>query len=177
MSLRRYGVELAVHVAPGRPLFALLAARTPAAPLFIYTLAAEYDLYALAAHASGFLLGTSPAEIPQECADRMGAAYLHRLLALQVHRREAMREVLRALPRAHPVTRRCGAEAQQRLANAWLLTSGYLIWEGRPDLTTTSMSVTFEGVGASIQCEMCRACFFERIEQALTAWAGLARTI
>jgi len=176
-GLQTYGMQLDVHLAPETPLFALLAARTPSTPLFVYTLAAQYNLYELAAQASAFLLSLKVSAIDGECADRMGPIYLNRLLALQQGRVEALKEILRAPPSGHPLTDHCNAESQAGLARAWMLTAAYLIWEARPELTTTSMEVTFESVAGSIRCEACKAAFSERLAQALNSWALQTRTI
>ncbi|EKM52050.1 uncharacterized protein PHACADRAFT_262504 [Phanerochaete carnosa HHB-10118-sp] len=176
-ALYTYGVPLAVHLAPGMPLFALLVARTPGAPLFIYTLAAQYDLYDLAAQASTFLLSLKLVDIGQECADRIGPVYLQRLISLQHARVEAMKEILREPPGEHPPTDHCDAETQAGMTRAWMLTAAYLIWEARPELTTTSMEVTFENVAGSIRCTACKTVFGERLARALNSWAQQRRTI
>ncbi|EKM53785.1 uncharacterized protein PHACADRAFT_260304 [Phanerochaete carnosa HHB-10118-sp] len=186
-GLHAYGVQPNVHPALGTPLFALLAARTPRAPLFIYTLAAQFNFYDLAEHASGFLLGITPPSISEECAQRMGPVYLHRLLGLQTRRVEAMKKILRRPPSRHPPMDCCSAESQAGLARAWMLAAAYLIWEARPgkskprysacvmltfmtELTTTSMEVTFDNVATSIQCDGCKAVYRERLAQALSSW-------
>lgn len=131
-GLEAYGVRADALAAPGTPLFALLAARARAAPLFVYTLAAQHGLRALAAYASAFLLATRPDEIPAAAAARMGPVYLHRLLALQLRRVEALKGILLAPPRTHPATAGCDEAAQAAVARAWTLTAGYFVWERRP---------------------------------------------
>ncbi|GJE89973.1 hypothetical protein PsYK624_060910 [Phanerochaete sordida] len=177
VGLHKYGIRFDAHLVPGTPLFALLAERTSAAPLFYYTLAGQYDLYALGALASGYLLATDAKEIPMENAERMGPVYLNRLLSLQMRRTQDLKEILRPPPRRHPATEGCDEESQASLEKAWMLTSAYLIWEGRPELTPTSVEVTFERTARSIQCEDCKTVFKERLTQALTDWAQSKRTI
>lgn len=42
-----------------------------------------------------------------------------------------------------------------------------------PEMTTTSMEVAFEKLGAEIRCEACKASFNERVAQVLQSWAQL----
>ncbi|GJE89961.1 hypothetical protein PsYK624_060760 [Phanerochaete sordida] len=177
-GLHARGVPLAAHIAPGTPLFAHLVARVPSAPLFVYTLAGEHDLYALAQQAAPHLLSTKLDAIPDACTARMGPLYLHRLLALQMRRVAALRAVLAAPPLPHPQpVLGCDSDAQERVANAWLLTSGHLIWDARPELTPTSMDVTFTNVGRSIRCYYCKRAYTDRLTKALNDWEQVPRTI
>lgn len=144
-GLVKYGIPLQTYVASGTPLFVLLLACALRSPLDIYTLAAQYDLNSLAVETSPFLLAHSVQNISAEYAKRMGPVYLKRLLALQDHRQDVLKQILKAPPRGHPETLDCKAEDQAGLSQAWELTAAYLIWEQRPGMYVYTQRDTFDG--------------------------------
>lgn len=131
-ALIKYGISLHAHIAPGTPLFVVLAAHIPGHALELYALAAEHDLYELARPASTHLIGRRLVDIPEAAVVQMGPLYLKQILALKQGRLSALKALLAEPPDAHPYTATCDESKQQNLRNAWTLASAYLIWEMRP---------------------------------------------
>ena len=131
-ALPRYGISVQMHLAPETALFQVLTSRVHTDALTIYALAGHHNLYELASRASTHLLGIDIRSVPLEIADRMGAVYVNRLIALHAVRHEALKKILAGSPASHPFTDTCDEESQASLARAWRLATAYLIWEMRP---------------------------------------------
>ena len=131
-ALPAYGLETQKHLARETALFQLLATRLHTEPLEFYALAGHHGVHDLAALASTHLLGCKIGGISLETADRMGAMYLSKLIALQLVRQDALKTILANPPEPHPFVETCGDEEQASLGRAWQLVAAYLIWEMRP---------------------------------------------
>ena len=103
----------------------------PVVPLELYTLAASYDLFDLAAIASQYLHSLSLASLTDDMAIRMGAVYLKRLFFMHYGRVEALKRILLAPPLSHSPTLQCDFTDQKKLTRAWALASASLAWDAR----------------------------------------------
>lgn len=130
-ALATYGVPPAKHAAPGTPLFELLLAHAPAAPLEFYALAGAHGLHALAVPVSAHLLGFPLVEISDEAAEKMGAIYLKRMVFLHLGRVDALKRLLLPPPPQHSATLECDYIEQKKVTRAWALASAYLAWDAR----------------------------------------------
>ncbi|KIP02791.1 hypothetical protein PHLGIDRAFT_122159 [Phlebiopsis gigantea 11061_1 CR5-6] len=176
-GLAKYGTDVKTYIAWNRPLCNLLFARAPTAALAVYTIAAQYGLEDLAVATSPFLLSVKVTDVPIEHAERMGAIYLKRLLALQGDRLERLRAILREPPPRHFDTPDCDADQQDDIARAWGLTAAYLIWEQRPEITHVTISVTFSSLFPGIRCQQCLDNLQAWVARAANAWARERRHI
>lgn len=131
-ALASYGADVSAAAAPGTPLFALLLAQSPVAPLEVYAHAAHHGLHALAVAVSPHLLGLSLAALDDALAERMGPAYLKRLFFLHLGRVDALKRLLLPPPEGHAPTPHCDYLEQKKLTRAWALASAYLAWDCRP---------------------------------------------
>ncbi|KZT72512.1 hypothetical protein DAEQUDRAFT_588028 [Daedalea quercina L-15889] len=176
-SLAEYGVSVASHCAPSTPLYALILAHAPIAPISVYSLAAHYDLYELAVPASAHLLGFQLSNLTDENAARMGPMYLKRLFFLHLGRIDALKRLLLPPPRLHAPTADCDFTEQKKLTRAWALASAYLAWDARPDLSTSAMASALCPLSEHLSCEVCKANLAERIKQLVVQWSIVKRTI
>lgn len=130
--LHKYGVPVAKYVAPGTPLFQLILAIAPLAPLEMYSLAGAYDLFDLAVPVSSHLLAFPLPNVTDELADRMKPRYLKKLFFLHLGRVDALKRLLLPPPQLHAPTTTCDFAEQKKLTRAWALASAYLAWDARP---------------------------------------------
>lgn len=131
-TLKTYGIPLGSCIAPSTPLFTLLLANAPAAPLEIYALAGEHDLPHLAVSASPHLLSFPLPTLTDEMAQQMGPVYLKKLFFLHLGRSDALKRLLLPPPHPHSPTPECDFTEQKKLTRAWALASAYLAWDARP---------------------------------------------
>lgn len=131
-ALASFGVPVARHCTAATPIYALILAHAPIAPVDVYALAASHDMYELAVPASAHLLGFSLANLSDEDAARMGPLYLKRLFFLHLGRVEALKRLLLPPPHPHAPTAECDFTEQKKLTRAWALASAYLAWDVRP---------------------------------------------
>jgi hypothetical protein len=131
-TLKSYGIPLSIYIAPPTPLFALLLSHAPAAPLEVYSLAAEHDLEHIAIAASPHLLSFPLPTLTDEMAEQMGPVYLKKLFFLHLGRSDALKRLLLPPPHPHPPTADCDFTEQKKLTRAWALASAYLAWDTRP---------------------------------------------
>jgi len=131
-ALKVYGVSLHSRLSPPSSLSSLLLSYAPIVPIELYTLAASYDLYEVAAFASQYLHSLSLASLTDDMVMRMGAIYLKRLFFLHYGRVDALKRILLAPPIPHTPTLRCDFTDQTKLTRAWALASASLAWDARP---------------------------------------------
>ena len=131
-SMPTYSITPCEHILPGTPLFLLLLSHAPLRPLDVYALAAHHDIHPLAVMTSSHLLSYPLQTITDNQADRMGAIYLKRLMALHIDRFNALKSVVLTPPHPHAPTRDCDFSAQKKLTRAWSLVSAHLAWDARP---------------------------------------------
>ncbi|KAH9938316.1 uncharacterized protein B0H18DRAFT_1112489 [Fomitopsis serialis] len=175
-TLALYGVPVTRHCASSTPLYALILAHAPIAPIDVYALAAHHDLYDLAVPASAHLLGFQLWNLSDAHAARMGPLYLKQLFFLHLGRIDALKRLLLPPPHPHAPTADCDFTEQKKLTRAWALASAYLAWDARPDLSTSSMEGALCPLGST-----CRARCAEEPDGAYQAlivqWSVVKRTI
>ncbi|TFY50179.1 hypothetical protein EVJ58_g11154, partial [Rhodofomes roseus] len=170
-GLAQYGIPVARHCAPTTPLYALILAYAPIAPIDVYALAGHYDLFELAVPASAHLLGFQLANLSDEHAARMGPLYLRRFFFLHLGRIDALKRLLLPPPHPHAPTAGCDFTEQKKLTRAWALASAYLAWDARPDLSTSTMESALCPLGEHLSCEVCKKNLAERIKQLVVQWS------
>ncbi|KAH9928427.1 hypothetical protein B0H21DRAFT_762703, partial [Amylocystis lapponica] len=152
-TLVKYGIPIKAHIAPGTPLYAIILAQAPLAPMPMYALAAN----------------TTSTE--------MGSTYLRRLFFLHLGRIDALKRLLLEPPHLHPPTPTCDFVEQKKLTRAWALATAYLAWDARPDLSISSMERALRPLGEQLTCEACQNSLNERIKPLIVQWAVVRRTI
>ncbi len=133
-TMHKYGIPVSKYIALGSPLYQLILALAPIAPLELYSLAAAYDLYDLAVPISSHLLAFPLSNISDEMAERMGPIYLKKMFFLHLGRIDALKRLLLPPPHPHAPTPDCDFTEQKKLTRAWALASAYLAWDARPGL-------------------------------------------
>ena len=171
-SMQKYGVTLKDRIAPSTPLFALLTSYAPVIPLPLYTLAAKFDLYDLAAFISSYSHSIPLSSLTDEMAEEIGPVYLKRLFFLHYGRADALRRILASPPHPHPPTRECDLTEQKKLSRAWVLASAYLGWDARPDLPNSEIEKALSPLGDHV-CPLCRENLKVRIEKLEKQWADI----
>ncbi|KAH9926284.1 uncharacterized protein BXZ73DRAFT_102966 [Epithele typhae] len=188
-ALPSYGCLPQTHVAPATPLFSLLLARAPLAPLAVYALAAAHDLPALAAPVSAYLLSfpllarasSAQAEgketLTDALAERVGALYLKRLFALHTGRVRALREMLVRPPETHAESWRCGFAAQKKVSRAWGLAAAYVAWDARPDYSVCAIENALGPLADHVECEGCKKAIRSRVREIVVQWSMVKPSI
>lgn len=131
-ALHKYGIPVAKYVAPSTPLYQLILAMAPLAPIEMYSLAGAYNLHDLAVPISSHLLAYSLPSLTDELAERMGPVYLKKLFFLHLGRIDALKRLLLPPPQPHAPNVTCDFAEQKKLTRAWALASAYLAWDARP---------------------------------------------
>ncbi|KAH8106005.1 hypothetical protein BXZ70DRAFT_1004294 [Cristinia sonorae] len=170
-ALHKYGIPVTKYVTPSTPLFQLILALSPLAPIEMYTLAGAYDLHNLAVPISSHLLAFSLPNVTDELAQRMQPIYLKKLFFLHLGRIDALKRLLLPPPQPHAPTPTCDFTEQKSLTRAWALASAYLAWDARPDLSTSSIESALRPLGNHLTCEICQSNLTKRIKQLISQWA------
>ncbi|KAK2467556.1 hypothetical protein APHAL10511_000411 [Amanita phalloides] len=172
-----YDIRPNKFIQPGAPLYIHLLSYAPLYPIDVYTLAGQFDLEALAINSSSHLLSYPLSSITDEMAQRMGAIYLRRLMCLHIGRNLALKRILLVQPPPHPPTNECNFENQKKLTRTWALVSAYLVWDSRPDLSTSTIRRTLEPLVEQLTCLECHKALEQRIKDVMVQWASVKRTI
>ncbi|KAI0041563.1 hypothetical protein FA95DRAFT_1526398 [Auriscalpium vulgare] len=170
-ALHTYGLPAATYLAPATPLFALVLASAPSAPIEFYALAAALDNYSLAVPISAHLLSYSLSGLTDELAQRIGPIYLKRLFFLHLGRVEALKRLLLPPPQPHAPSAACDFTEQKKLTRAWALASAYLAWDARCDLSTSAIESALRPLGHYLTCDQCRGLLDERIDHLVAKWS------
>ena len=133
-----YGIDPKVHITPTKPIFSHLLSFAPIHPLEVYIIAGHFDLYDLAVPTSSHLLSVNPSSINDDLAERIGPVYLKHLFCLHMNRTSTLKKILLSPPYPHPATPECPFAQQRKLAKAWVLAAGYLVWKARVGWCWTS---------------------------------------
>ncbi|KAL1750899.1 hypothetical protein FB107DRAFT_223070 [Schizophyllum commune] len=172
--LPAYGLDARAALAPGQPLYTLLAAQAPLAPMVVYVAAARADAYALAAIASSYLLSYPLYTVTDELAEEMGAVYLGRLFMLHRRRLDALKGYLGQPPEQHPETPTCGFPEQATLTKNWLYTTACIMIEAQPaDTPASAIETTLFSLMPQLKCSLCKAALKARIERLAVEWSLL----
>ncbi|EIW80439.1 hypothetical protein CONPUDRAFT_105451 [Coniophora puteana RWD-64-598 SS2] len=173
----KYGLSAEKLVASSMPLYTLLMSHAPLHPLEVYALAAKYNAHDLAVSASSHLLSFPLASISDDVAAKIGPKYLKRLFFLHLGRLDALKRLLLSPPHPHPPTENCSFEDQKRVTRAWALASAHLVWDTRPDLSTSSIQSALGPLEEQLSCNMCRRTLRDRLNHIIVQWSIIKRTI
>ncbi|KAF7789493.1 hypothetical protein EIP86_000439 [Pleurotus ostreatoroseus] len=169
-ALARYGMPPSKHAVAGAPLFDLILAQAPVAPLEFYASCGSYGMHDLAAPISAYLLSYPLADLTDEVVERMGAIYLKRMVFMHLGRIEALKRLLLPPPQSHPATPECDFIEQKKLTRAWALASAYLAWDARPDLSAIAIESALYSLNEHLTCDLCKAALRDRIKQLTVQW-------
>ncbi|KAI0265092.1 hypothetical protein BC834DRAFT_970291 [Gloeopeniophorella convolvens] len=175
--LEVYGISVQACLTPPMPLHTLFLGTAPQAPVQFYTLAGAYGLHHLAIPISSFLLSYSLASLTDELAVQMGPLYLKRLFFLHLGRVEALKRLLLPPPQQHAPTSTCDFAEQKKLTRAWALASAYLAWDVKPDLSTHAIEAALRPLGDYLSCDQCKQLLRERINNLVSQWSTVKRTV
>ncbi|EMD37247.1 hypothetical protein CERSUDRAFT_153746 [Gelatoporia subvermispora B] len=172
-ALEKYGIPPSTH----EPLHVLLRAAAPATPLDVYALAAAHDIAPVAMAASPYLLSLALSTLSEAQAREIGPRYLLKLIQLHTNRTDTFKRLLLAPPKGHVPTPRCEEQQQRGLARAWMLVAAQLAWDVNPSTSTHEIQVAFRRIADSLTCRQCAECLHTRVQELVTDWAGVKRTI
>ncbi|EMD41631.1 hypothetical protein CERSUDRAFT_79264 [Gelatoporia subvermispora B] len=176
-ALHKYGMHPKSLITPSTPLFTLILAQAPLAPIHFYALAGAYDLKDLAVPVSSHLLGYRLSSLTDELAVLMGPIYLKRLFFLHLGRMDALRRLLLSPPHPHPPSAECNFTEQKRLTRAWALASAYLAWDARPDMSTSIMESALHSLCDCLRCTECKKSLNDRVHELVVQWSIVKRTV
>lgn len=172
-----YGLRPHDYVSPLTPLYVVLLSYAQLYPIELYALAASLDLHELAVSTSSHLLSFPLFSLSDEMATAIGPVYLKRLFFLHHGRSDALRRVLLSPPLPHAPTKSCDSVEQKKLTRAWALASAYLAWDARPDLSPTIMELALRPLEQHLSCDQCKHSLRDRIQNLITQWSTVKRTI
>ncbi|TFK26562.1 hypothetical protein FA15DRAFT_667252 [Coprinopsis marcescibilis] len=176
-----YGITPKRHILPGTHLFNQLMMYAPLQAIYVYALAAHHGLAEVAMKTSSHLLGFNLSTIDDDIAQKIGPTYLKRLFLLHLRRTETLKKLLSQAPHPHAPKKDCTFEDQKKFNRAWVLTTAYLLFEGRPDLSTHRIQVAFDSLtNALVSNSGCRDCLGTanaKIREIIVNWASVKCTI
>ncbi|KAJ7185296.1 hypothetical protein C8R46DRAFT_1287765 [Mycena filopes] len=176
-SMQVYGITPKLTILPSTPLYVLLLAHAPHAPLPLYCLAGRHGIDDLAVAASGHLLSFPLARLTDADATNMGPIYLKRQAALvlcflHVGRTEALKRALLPPPRGHPPTKACSVTHQHVLTREWALAAARLAEDLRPGyISTHALELAMRPLAAQLACELCQKALRARVQNLTAEWA------
>ncbi|KAK7685746.1 hypothetical protein QCA50_011092 [Cerrena zonata] len=176
-ALKKYGVPLGPHAARAMPLFNELVIKMPVMPMEVYALAAEHDLFDLAAEASSFLLSFPLSTLTDQMAARIGPLYLRRFFSLHVERLRVLQHLLARPPSEHQPTLDCGWTDYQRLKTAWSLACSGIVYDARADLSAERIRTILESLKVPLTCLDCKQSISQRVSEIVMKWSITPRTI
>jgi len=176
-ALIKYGIPLQRYVVPAAPLYSLLLSQAPLQPIGYYALAASHSLEDLVVAISPHLLSFSLPSLTDELANQIGPLYLKRLFFLHFGRMEALKALQLHPPRMHAVTATCDSVQQRKLTRAWALASAHLVWDARPNLSTSLLQTALRPLENELTCELCKQALRDRIMLLVAEWSAVKRTI
>jgi hypothetical protein len=131
-TLKKYGVDLQTHLAPGKPLYNILLNYVPVFPLEVYALAGEYDLKSLGAVASSYTLNLRIHLIPKDLVLQMGTVYLQRLFSLHQARIAELKAMLDVKLFPHVAKPYCSSHNRLVTGRAYELMGAQLFYVATP---------------------------------------------
>ncbi|KAI0768793.1 hypothetical protein BD413DRAFT_94443 [Trametes elegans] len=177
-ALRKYGAPLAQLAALSSPLYWLVLSYAPHAPIETYALAGHYGLEHIAVEISPRLLAYDLSNVSEELIVKMGPVYFRRLFHLQRSRLAALRRIVLRTPALHAPTETCDAERQQQqVIRAWAFASADIVWNALPNTSTHALCAAFTQAGSTIDCLDCQVMVQTRIQELISEWSALKRTI
>ncbi|KAI0692347.1 hypothetical protein C8T65DRAFT_699527 [Cerioporus squamosus] len=175
--LLKYGVPVQKFAAPHWPLFQLVLSHAPHRPIDAYALAAHHRLEELAVAVSAHLLAYDLSTLTDELTMKMGSIYVKRLFNLHQTRRNALKNIVMKPPAMHRPNLACGTAQQRQLTQAWAFAAAEMAWNVPPSMSTHMLQYAFERAGRDITCGECRVMLNNRIQEAMTEWSAVQRTI
>ncbi|KAI0048311.1 hypothetical protein FA95DRAFT_1657902 [Auriscalpium vulgare] len=184
-----YGLSSDTLLAPGAPLFELVVAVAPQAPIEFYAIAASLHLDFLAVQISPALLSYPLDSLTDEIVVRVGAVYLRRLLFLHLGRIEALKHLLEVPPRLHLSSELCKQRDQRKLARAWFLASAQLVWDCKAganasrvpslaiidasveDVSSSEINAIMAPLGDYLTCRQCKFTLRVKILDLIADWS------
>lgn len=141
--LNMYGIEPSSVLSPNGPFYSAVVGLGAKFPLQTYSLAAKFNLEALAVEVSKHLLTIPLHTITDDIAQAMGATYLRRLVFLHLGRTERLKEFMMQLPTAHELSTDCSENDQKRLQQEWRALALALSWSADPAMTSSQLYQVF----------------------------------
>jgi hypothetical protein len=138
-----YGIAPSSVLFPNGAFYNVVLSLGAKFPLQTYSLAAKFNLEALATEVSKHLLTTPLHAITDDLAQAMGAMYLRRLVFLHLGRTERLKELMMQLPTAHELSTDCSENDQKRLQQEWRALALALSWSADPAMTSTQLYQAF----------------------------------
>jgi len=177
LTMTKYEIYPSFHLLPSHPCSEVLLSFAALYPLELYTLAAQLDIYHLAASASSHLLSYPPWTISDDVAKQIGAVYVRKLLSLYANRTDTLKKIIIAPPDPHPLSEHCHFSQQKKLELAWATAASRLLWEIKPDISPAAIRMAFKTIGDQISCIHCQETLEARIKQVVNRWVCVKRTI
>ncbi|THU88673.1 hypothetical protein K435DRAFT_679373, partial [Dendrothele bispora CBS 962.96] len=167
----QFGLSPKALIKPKTSVYEILLSQASLYPLEVYCLCGKHDIHELATPVSSRLLSLTLSTLTDKDAERMGSVYLARLFKLHRTRFQTLLRLLIPAPCMHSPTNLCGFEQQKALANAWTMTTAYLSWSAKPDISTSTIRAIFNAMMRHITCPDCLKRRDERLNQSMVNWS------
>ncbi|THU80852.1 hypothetical protein K435DRAFT_785291 [Dendrothele bispora CBS 962.96] len=173
----QFGLSPKALIKPKTPIYEILLSQASLHPLEVYCLCGKHDIHELATPVSSRLLSFVLSTLTDKDAERMGSIYLARLFKLHRTRVETLLRLLMPAPSLHNPTKRCGFEHQKVLASAWTMTTAYLSWSAKPDISTSAIRAVFHAMTKHVTCPDCLKGRDGRLNKIIVNWSMTKNTI
>ncbi|KAG7094988.1 hypothetical protein E1B28_005785 [Marasmius oreades] len=175
--LEVYGVHPSTEITTASALHSTILLHAHVDTMKVCLLAAKHDIFDLAVSSSSHLLSFSLNKITDDIATRMGPIYMTRLFSLHRGRLVSLKRLLSSSPHLHPPSPKCSLKMQNSVTKAWRLASAYLLWQDRPDLSSSYIDSVFRSLPERVSCELCKWAFQCHIQVMTAGWQNVKSTI
>ncbi|THU85097.1 hypothetical protein K435DRAFT_843386 [Dendrothele bispora CBS 962.96] len=173
----QFGLSPKALIKPKTSVYEILLSQASLHPLEVYCLCGKHDIHELAIPVSSRLLSLALSTLTDKDAERMGSVYLARLFKLHRTRVETLLRLLMPAPSLHNPTSKCGFEQQKVLGAAWTMTTAWLSWSAKPDISISTIRAVFHSMMKHITCPECLKGRDERLNKIIVNWSITKNTI
>ncbi|THU95007.1 hypothetical protein K435DRAFT_798483 [Dendrothele bispora CBS 962.96] len=173
----QFGLSPKALIKSKTSVYEILLSQASLHPLEVYCLCGRHDIHELAIPVSSRLLSLALSTLTDTDAESMGSVYLARLFKLHRTRVETLLRLLLPAPSLHNPTSKCGFEQQKALGAAWTMTTAYLSWSAKPDISISTIRAVFHAMMKHITCPECLKGRDERLNKIIVNWSITKNTI
>ena len=179
-ALTKYGCRLSECISADSEIFVDLVSHVADPnidPLEVYALAALHGFEELAVECSYHALRIPVASIDEPNSITMGPLYLLRLSKLHEVRKATLHRLLLKPPELHNDVPLCDRKMKISVIQSYGLVAGYLTWEAEADASPEWINSHFKAFISGIECEQCQHGIRTSVQNLLSTWNKVKKTI
>jgi len=171
-GLAKYGLPTPEE---SNDVWSLLVKHAASDPFRAYALAASHNMEPICVKISPYTLAVPFESLSEADAIAMGPSYLRRLVLLNFRRKEELRLLLEKVPEAHEA---CGEARREEVGRAWALAvTNTLVRPMSQNMSPDELREIFAGVKEGCGCDMCVKNIESRVDEVVSGWEAVQRTI